>query len=92
VYYAPVAGVGDSGQKDIEKSLVDSMGGTPEQSKTQSWEEVQQRWEEKLASQYSPLGSWQAARNKYARLDSRKNLREWTLPNPDIPIPEEVIA
>ena len=73
-------------------SLVDSMGGPPEQGKTRFWEEVQRRWKGMPASRHSPLSSWQAARNKYARLDSRKNLREWTTPNPGMPIPEELIA
>jgi hypothetical protein len=73
-------------------SLVDSMGGPPEQGKTRFWEEVQRQWKERPVSRHSPLGSWQAARNKYERLDSRKNLREWTIPNPGMPIPEELIA
>jgi hypothetical protein len=73
-------------------SLVDSMGGPPEQGKTRFWEEVQRRWKEMPASRHSPLGSWRAARNKYARLDSRKNLREWTMPNPGVSNPEELFA
>jgi hypothetical protein len=72
-------------------SLVDSMGGPPEQGKTRFWEEVQRRWKEMPASRHSPLGSWRAARNKYARLDSRKNLREWTTPNAGMPNLEELI-
>jgi hypothetical protein len=73
-------------------SLVDSMGGPPEQGKTRFWEEVQRRWKAMPVSRHSPLSGWLAARNKYARLDSRKNLREWTTPNPGMPIPEELIA
>ena len=76
-------------------SLVDSMGGPPEEGKVRFWEEVQRRWKEMPVSRHSPLGSWRAARNKYARLDSRKNLREWTIHNSDnsgIPIPEDFIA
>ena len=73
-------------------SLVDSMGGPPEEGKVRFWEEVQRRWTEMPASRHSPLGSWQAARNKYARLDSRKNLREWTTPNLGMSIPEDFIA
>jgi hypothetical protein len=73
-------------------SLVDSMGGPPEQGKSRFWEEVRRRWKEMPASRHSPLGSWQAARQKYARLDSRKNLREWTIPTPGMPIPEGLIA
>ena len=73
-------------------SLVDSMGGPPEQGKTRFWEEVQRRWKEMPASRHSPLGSWRAARNKYARLDSRKNLREWTMPNSGMPNLEELFA
>jgi hypothetical protein len=49
-----------------------------------------------LGPAFSPpqgaLGSWRAARKKYARLDSRKNLREWIMPNLGMPIPEDVIA
>jgi len=63
-------------------SLVDSMGGPPEQGKTRFWEEVQRRWKGMPASQHSPLNSWRAARNKFERLDSRKNLRELTVRNP----------
>lgn len=64
-------------------SLVDSMGGPPEQGKTHFWEEVLLRWEEERVSKGSrPLSSWRAARNKFERLDSRKNLRELILPNP----------
>src|SRR5918994_6551333 len=73
-------------------SLVDSMGGPPEEGKVRFWEEVQRRWKEMPVSRHSPLGSWRAARNKYARLDSRKNLREWIQPNLGMPIPEEFIA
>jgi hypothetical protein len=73
-------------------SLVESMGGPPEEGKVRFWEEVQRRWTEMPASRHSPLGSWQAARNKYARLDSRKNLREWTTPNLGMSIPEDFIA
>jgi hypothetical protein len=62
-------------------SLVDSMGGPPEQGKTRFWEEVQRRWKGMPASQHSPLNSWRAARNKFERLDSRKNLRELTMRN-----------
>lgn len=65
-------------------SLVDSMGGPPEQDKTRFWEEVLRRWEEELASQDSPLNSWRAARNKFERLDSRRNLRELISPNPPL--------
>ena len=73
-------------------SLVDGMGGPPEQGKTRFWEEVQRRWKEMPASRHSPLGSWRAARNKYARLDGRKNLREWTTPNSGMPNLEELFA
>jgi hypothetical protein len=73
-------------------SLVDSMGGPPEEGKVRFWEEVQRRWKEMPVSRHSPLGSWRAARNKYARLDSRKNLREWTIPNSGMPIPEDFIT
>ena len=73
-------------------SLVDSMGGPPEQGKTRFWEEVHRRWKEMPASRHSPLGSWRAARNKYARLDSRKNLREWTMPNSGMPNLEVLFA
>ena len=73
-------------------SLVDSMGGPPEEGKVRFWKEVQRRWKEMPVSRHSPLGSWRAARNKYARLDSRKNLREWTIPNSGMPIPEDFIA
>ncbi|HEY6752088.1 MAG TPA: hypothetical protein VI027_12290 [Rubrobacteraceae bacterium] len=73
-------------------SLVESMGGPPEEGKVRFWEEVQRRWKEMPVSRHSPLGSWRAARNKYARLDSRKNLREWTIPNLGMPIPEDFIA
>jgi hypothetical protein len=73
-------------------SLVDSMGGPPEQGKTRFWKEVQRRWREMPASRHSPLGSWQAARQKYARLDSRKNLREWTMPSLGMSIPEDFFA
>ena len=73
-------------------SLVDSMGGPPEQGKTRFWEEVQRRWKEMPASRHSPMGSWRAARNKYARLDSRKNLREWTMPNSGMPNLEGLFA
>jgi hypothetical protein len=73
-------------------SLVESMGGPPEDGKVRFWEEVQRRWKEMPVSRHSPLGSWRAARNKYARLDSRKNLREWTIPNSGMPIPEDFIA
>jgi hypothetical protein len=73
-------------------SLVDGMGGPPERGKTRFWEEVQRRWKEMPASRHSPLGSWRAARNKYARLDGRKNLREWTTPNSGMPNLEELFA
>jgi hypothetical protein len=73
-------------------SLVESMGGPPEDGKVRFWEEVQRRWKEMPVSRHSPLGSWRAARNKYARLDSRKNLREWTTPNLGMSIPEDFIA
>ena len=73
-------------------SLVESMGGPPEDGKVRFWEEVQQRWKEMPVSRHSPLGSWRAARNKYARLDSRKNLREWTMPSLGMLIPEDFFA
>lgn len=73
-------------------SLVDSMGGPPEDGKVRFWEEVQRRWKEMPVSRHSPLGSWRAARNKYARLDSRKNLRVWTIPNSGMSILEDFIA
>jgi hypothetical protein len=73
-------------------SLVESMGGPPEDGKVRFWEEVQRRWKEMPVSQHSPLGSWRAARNKYARLDSRKNLRVWTIPNSGMSILEDFIA
>jgi hypothetical protein len=73
-------------------SLVESMGGPPEDGKVRFWEEVQRRWKEMPVSRHSPLGSWRAARNKYARLDSRKNLRVWTVPNSGMPILEDFIA
>jgi hypothetical protein len=63
-------------------SLVHDMGGPPEQGKTRFWEEVLRRWKGMPASQHSPLNSWRAARNKFERLDSRKNLRELTMRNP----------
>lgn len=66
-------------------SLVDSMGGPPEQGKTHFWEEVLRRWEEEHVSKGSrPLSSWRAARNKFERLDSRRNLRELISPNPPL--------
>jgi hypothetical protein len=73
-------------------SLVESMGGPPEDGKVRFWEEVQRRWKEMPVSRHSPLGSWRAARNKYARLDSRKNLRVWTIPNSGMSILEDFIA
>ena len=73
-------------------SLVESMGGPPEDGKIRFWEEVQRRWKEMPVSRHSPLGSWRAARNKYARLDSRKNLRVWTIPNSGMSILEDFIA
>jgi hypothetical protein len=66
-------------------SLVHDMGGPPEQGKTCFWKEVLRRWKGMSASQHSPLSSWQAARNKFERLDGRKNLRELTVPNPPPP-------
>ena len=73
-------------------SLVDSMGGPPEEGKIRFWEEVQRRWKEMSISRHSPLSSWRAARNKYERLDSRKDLREWITPNPGMSIPEDFIT
>jgi hypothetical protein len=73
-------------------SLVESMGGPPEDGKVRFWEEVLRRWKEMPVSRHSPLGSWRAARNKYARLDSRKNLRVWTIPNSGMSILEDFIA
>src|SRR5215203_774802 len=73
-------------------SLVDGMGGPPEEGKIRFWEEVQRRWKEMSISRHSPLGTWRAARNKYARLDNRKNLRVWTIPNSGMSILEDFIA
>lgn len=69
--------------------LVDSMGGPPEGDKTRFWEEVLRRWEENPAHKYAPLGSWRAVRNKFEKLDRRKNVRELWTANPP-PSPEEV--
>jgi hypothetical protein len=67
-------------------SLVDGMGGSPERgNKTRFWEEVRRRWNEDSAAKRSrTLSSWQAARNKFERLNSRKNVRELTTPNPPL--------
>jgi len=73
-------------------SLVESMGGPPEEGKVRFWEEVQRRWKEMPVSRHSPLGTWRAARNKYARLDNRKNLREWIVPNPGVQTPDDFVA
>lgn len=68
-------------------SLADSMGAPPEQgSKTHFWEEVRRRWNEDSAAE--PLGSWQATRQKFGRLEERKDLRELTMPNPPMTVAE----
>ncbi len=66
--------------------LVDSMGGPPEDHKTRFWEEVLWRWKENPAHKYAPLNSWRAARNKFEKLDKRKNVRKlWTANSPQSP-------
>lgn len=62
--------------------LVDSMGGPPEGDKTRFWEEVLWCWKENPAYKYAPLNSWRAARNKFEKLDKRKNVREIWAANP----------
>ncbi|MDQ4042525.1 MAG: hypothetical protein M3118_01735 [Actinomycetota bacterium] len=62
--------------------LVDSMGGPPEDDKMRFWEEVLRRWKENPAHKYAALNSWRAARNKFEKLDKRKNVRGLWTPNP----------
>jgi hypothetical protein len=66
--------------------LVDSMGGPPEGDMTRFWEEVLRRWRENSAHEYAPLNSWRAVRNKFEKLDKRKNVRVlWTANPPRSP-------
>jgi len=43
---------------------------------------VLRRWKQEPAAEYGKLNSWQAARNKYERLDGRVGQRELMTPNP----------
>ena len=73
-------------------TLVDDMGGPPEQDKTSFWKEVLRRWKEepvyKTLKPYEQSNSWRAVRNKYERLDNRRGLRDLTTPNPPMSLAE----
>ena len=66
-------------------SLVNDMGGPPDQEKTRFWQEVLYRWRTEPASEFLQLNSWRAVRQKYVRLEGRKNIRELMTPNPEVP-------
>ncbi len=66
-------------------SLVDGMEGPPDRGKTRFWEEVLRRWRAEPGAELLQLNSWRAVRQKYLRLDARKNIRELMTPNPETP-------